>query len=124
MFSSLFARFTRRPSRALVLNMALAVAVVIGSIAVLSSRANTSMPDDPVLVGAGDIASCANDNDAATAMLLDGISGTVFTLGDDAYENGTAAEFANCYDATWGRHKARTRPTSGNHDYGTARAAG
>src|SRR5262245_25014848 len=34
---------------------------------------------DPVLVGAGDIASCKSGGDEATANLLDGIPGTVFT---------------------------------------------
>src|ERR1051325_10215761 len=38
-----------------------------------------------VLVGAGDISSCDNSNDEATAKLLDNISGTVFTAGDNAY---------------------------------------
>jgi acid phosphatase type 7 len=70
-----------------------------------------------VFVGAGDIASCASTGDEATANLLDGIAGTVYNLGDNVYDNGTAAEFANCYDPSWGRHKARTRPTPGNHEY-------
>ena len=42
-------------------------------------------PGDPVLVGAGDIADCALVEDEATATLLDGIAGTVFTAGDNAY---------------------------------------
>jgi hypothetical protein len=79
---------------------------------------------NPVLVGAGDIASCSSSGDEATAELLDGIPGTVFTAGDNAYESGTATEFANCYDPTWGRHKARTKPTPGNHEYNTAGASG
>ena len=86
---------------------------------------------DPVLVGAGDIAAncIAGDstaNAAATATLLEGIPGTVFTLGDNAYLDGTAAQFANCYGPTWGRPgiKARTRPTPGNHDYNTLNATG
>jgi hypothetical protein len=77
-----------------------------------------------VLVGAGDISSCSQNNDEATAKLLDGISGMVFTAGDDAYANGTYSEFVNCYDPTWGRHKARTQPVPGNHEYNTAGAAG
>jgi Calcineurin-like phosphoesterase len=76
-----------------------------------------------VFVGAGDIADCGNDNDEATASLLDGIAGTVYTLGDNAYSSGTATEFAQCYDPTWGRHKARTRPSPGNHDYKTSGAS-
>jgi len=79
---------------------------------------------DPVLVGAGDIADCTSTDDEATAALLDGIPGTVITLGDNAYESGTDAEFANCYDPSWGRHKARTRPSVGNHDYLTISASG
>jgi PKD repeat protein len=74
---------------------------------------------DPVMVGAGDIAGCASLGDEATAALLDGIPGTVFTTGDNVYDDGTAAEFAACYDPTWGRHRARTRPTVGNHEYRT-----
>jgi hypothetical protein len=77
-----------------------------------------------VLVGAGDIASCASSGDEATAKLLDGIPGTVYTLGDNVYEFGTDAEFANCYNPSWGRHKARTMPTPGNHEYFTAGASG
>jgi hypothetical protein len=73
----------------------------------------------PVFVGAGDIASCYDDNDEATARLLDEIEGTVFTLGDNAYDHGSAVQFAACYAPTWGRHLARTRPTPGNHDYST-----
>ncbi len=60
----------------------------------------------------------------ATAALLDSAPGVVFTLGDNAYPNGAAQDFANCYAPTWGRHKSRTRPTPGNHDYKTAGAAG
>ena len=79
---------------------------------------------DPVFVGAGDIANCGHSNDEATAKLLDSIPGTVFTTGDNVYPDGTAAQFTNCYAPTWGRHKDRTRPAPGNHDYHTAGAAG
>ena len=48
---------------------------------------------------------------------------TVFTLGDNAYPNGSAADFANCYDPTWGRFKDRTTPAVGGHDYTTPGAS-
>jgi hypothetical protein len=76
------------------------------------------------LVGAGDISNCNRTQDEATAQLLDSIAGTVFTLGDNVYPDGTLTEFNNCYDPTWGRHKNRTHPTVGNHDYHTSGAAG
>ena len=77
-----------------------------------------------VLVGAGDIADCSDDGDSATAALLDDIPGTVFTLGDNAYERGTAREYADCYAPTWGRHRSRTHPVPGNHEYATPHASG
>ena len=84
-----------------------------------------STVDEPVvLVGAGDIARCSSEHDEATADLLDDIEGTVFTTGDNAYSDGTPEEFAECYHPSWGRHKARTRPSAGNHDYHTPGAAG
>ena len=75
-----------------------------------------------VLVGAGDVAVCNAPEDEATAALLDNIQGTVFTAGDNAYPDGSATQFTNCYQPSWGRHKARTRPGTGNHDYTTAGA--
>lgn len=84
----------------------------------------TEPPPTVNLVGAGDIADCNSDIDTQTAALVDAIRGTVFTLGDNAYEDGTRAEFNNCYEPTWGRFKGRTRPAPGNHEYHTAGAAG
>jgi hypothetical protein len=84
-------------------------------------------PTDPVLVGAGNIARCSSSalqRAEATAALLDGIAGTVFTAGDNAFPNGTLAEYQACYHPNWGRHKARTRATIGNHEYGSGSAAG
>lgn len=77
----------------------------------------TPLTGAEVLVGAGDIASCAAGGDEATAALLDRIPGTVFTAGDNAYPSGTADEFRACYDPSWGRHRNRTFPVPGNHDY-------
>jgi hypothetical protein len=77
-----------------------------------------------VFVGAGDIASCANTNDEATAKLLDAISGTVFTLGDNAYPMGAAADYTSCYNPTWGRHRDRTHAALGNHEYALKGATG
>lgn len=79
---------------------------------------STPAPEgDPVLVGAGDIAHCRSEGDEITALLLDEIQGTVFTTGDNAYPDGAPADFAECYDPSWGRHKDRTFPSPGNHDY-------
>ena len=76
---------------------------------------------EAVLVGAGDISMCGQPGAAATAALLDTIPGTVFTAGDNAYMSGTVADY-NCYDRTWGRHRSRTYPAPGNHEYESAGA--
>jgi 3',5'-cyclic AMP phosphodiesterase CpdA len=101
-------------------------------------KVNTS-ETDPILVGAGDIAACGISlpvfnmatNGEATARILDALfanganpNGVVFTAGDNAYYDGSPEDFAKCYNPSWGRHKARTRPAAGNHDYETPGAAG
>jgi hypothetical protein len=86
--------------------------------------AGVAAASDPVLVGAGDIATCTGSGDSATAALLAGIPGTVFTAGDNAYPDGSLANYQDCYDPTWGAELGRTRPALGNHEYGTSGAAG
>jgi acid phosphatase type 7 len=79
---------------------------------------------EKVLIGAGDIATCSS-NDAATAAVIARYpDATVYTLGDNAYPNGSMSDYSGCYDPTWGQFKERTRPAPGNHEYNTAGAAG
>ena len=61
---------------------------------------------------------------ARTAALVTPEDALVLTLGDHAYDNGTPAEFANCFHPTWGAFKDRIRPSPGNHDYNTPGAEG
>lgn len=99
------------------------------------------------LVGAGDIASCNYNRDYQTAKVVDSAIATasapvtIFTLGDNAYPDGTAAQFRNCYDPTWGGSHLGQRtditptlynpqmwdltrlPAVGNHEYRTADAS-
>jgi hypothetical protein len=89
-----------------------------------ATTTSTTLPVETVLA-AGDIASCASGGDEATANLLDARpNALIMTLGDNVTDNGTAAEFANCYDPSWGRHKGRTRPALGDREYGVFRAGG
>ncbi len=104
-----------------VLGVGVGATTVTATIAGTRGQAGISVsakpPTSATLVGAGDIADCDLEGDEQTAALLDTIAGTVFTAGDNAYSDGTALDFAQCYDASWGRHKKRTRPAPGNHDY-------
>jgi len=100
----------------LVVLILLASALILGYEVLMASAS-------PVFVGAGDIAECGSRGAKETARLLDDIDGTVFTAGDNAYSSGTIDQYLTCYDSTWGRHKARTRPSPGNHDYESPDAA-
>src|ERR1051325_681028 len=80
------------------------------------ARSNTT-PAEVVLAGAGDIARCDGQDDEATAALLDGIPGTVITLGDNVYGSSTVSPDFTCYARPWRRHKARTRPAVGHMEY-------
>jgi acid phosphatase type 7 len=103
----------------------IALIVVVG--AVLGGCAPERPPRPPsgeVIVAAGDIATCNSKGDEATARLVGDIDGTVLTLGDNAYRDGSAQDFEECYDPSWGRYKDRTKPSPGNHDYYTEGAEG
>ena len=82
-------------------------------------KLNAIGPDDVLLAGAGDIAECGVQLAAAraTAALLDQLpNAVIFTAGDNAYPLGTPHDYTACYDPTWGRFRARTFPSPGNHD--------
>ena len=89
------------------------------------ARRTWTVVGHPIVLAAGDIADCIGDGEEETAAIIDGYpDATVAALGDLAYPNGTSAEFQACYEPTWGRHKSRTRPAVGNHEYGTIGASG
>lgn len=90
-----------------------------------SHSSRTAAQQHPaVLLAAGDIANCeALAGAAATAKIIESFpEATVAALGDLALKDGTAAEFANCYEKTWGAFKSRTRPAPGNHEFHAAGA--
>lgn len=74
-------------------------------------------PGPVVFVGAGDIA-IDGGRDGDTARLLDTIGGDIFTLGDNAYPNGSPENY-QVFNRTWGRFLGRIHPTPGNHEYNT-----
>ena len=82
-----------------------------------------------IVLVAGDVALCERPEDEATAevvaaALAEHPDAVVAVAGDLAYDSGTATEFSNCYEPSWGRFKEKTRPAPGNHEYGTQYAAG
>lgn len=105
------------------ISLAASVRLTARTAAAESRAAQSSAAEngDPVLLAAGDIANCKMIAGAeATAKIIEAIPGTVAALGDLALSNGTAEEFADCYDKTWGAFKSRTRPAPGNHEFHSA----
>jgi hypothetical protein len=94
------------------------------------SEAGIGIEDDDDFVGetvfvtaVADVAGCDSQGDEATAAIVDTLPGLVLMAGDIAYEAGTRQQFADCYHPSWGKHRDRTRPAPGNHEYETERAA-
>ncbi len=67
---------------------------LVGKSAPVTFTAQAPSGETVTIAAAGDIADCGGTDDEATANLLDGIPGTVMTLGDNAYVYGTASEYA------------------------------
>ncbi len=84
-------------SKTVSLLASMAVAVLVACVtAGLAANPGVGQTATATLVGAGDITSCSQTNDGATARLLGNIPGTVMALGDNVYPNGVAANFRDC----------------------------
>jgi hypothetical protein len=89
-----------------------------------TTSSTTPTRSDPTVVAAGDLCGSATSC-APTANVVQAVHpAAVLTLGDNAYEDGTLAQYDAFYDPNWGRFKAITHPTTGNHEYHTSGAAG
>jgi hypothetical protein len=89
-----------------------------------SSEAAIRLPRAPLTIaGAGDI---CGDDCASTAALLDRLPrlDRVLTFGDNAYSDGTLADFTEKYHPHWGRFNDIVKPSPGNHEYHTPEAQG
>jgi calcineurin-like phosphoesterase family protein len=113
--------------------------VVFGSLLLAAgspsvSRGSTVRADaagDPVIAAVGDMACDPSDvnyngglgvgnkcrQQATSDLAAAGGYAAVLALGDEQYECGGYQAFLQAYDPTWGRVRAITRPTPGNHEY-------
>jgi acid phosphatase type 7 len=90
------------------------------------SAASQSPKTEPaIILAVGDIAQCndkpASESAAAkSAALIDQqpANTPLLLLGDLVYHTGTAEEYRNCYEPTYGKFMPRSYPAPGNHDYG------
>jgi hypothetical protein len=104
--------------------------VALLGVAVVAGASSAGTADDAlggriVVAAAGDIASCPGGSQAETARLIRAIRPTrVLALGDNAYNDGTLAQYRDCYGPAWGRFKRKTEAVPGNHEYHTWHALG
>jgi hypothetical protein len=65
----------------------------------------------------GDTGWCGSPAMGPIARLFDRYDGDILLAGDLAYPSGTADDFRNCFEPTFGRFRSRFRASPGNHDY-------
>jgi len=102
-----------------------AMLVLAGCIGTTRPPVSSIVPAAPTaglqVYAVGDIADCGRrrpeDSVAARTSRLVPDGALVLGLGDMAYPLGDAQTLASCYEPTWGRHRAATLATPGNHDY-------
>jgi hypothetical protein len=104
---------------------------LLGAVLLLATVAcdggGTSGEVEPPVVGGGSLTIAAAGDVCEQGGVENGCAETadlvaqkdpdiVLALGDQQYESGDLEDFEGYYDANWGRFKARTLPTPGNHD--------
>ena len=105
--------------------LAIAGAWIAGCVPLTQAPADVPPLDVPAgsleLYAVGDMADCRRDAPGqAAARLVSALvpaGGTVLALGDLVYPYADAATLAQCYEPTWGSHRATTLAVAGNHDY-------
>jgi hypothetical protein len=69
------------------------------------------------VVAAGDIAMCGRPSVAQVANLVSTLPGELILAGDIAYFQGTAEQFRDCFNPSWGGFRSRWHPVPGNHEH-------
>jgi acid phosphatase type 7 len=74
------------------------------------------------VAAAGDISEAELGDQADTSdLIVEADPDRVLVLGDSQYPDGSAEDFSDYYDRTWGRFESRTLAAPGNHDkYGSS----
>jgi hypothetical protein len=91
-----------------------------------SPTPNPNPTGDPVVMAAGDNVCGADSTSgnckqmATSDLILAAAPQAVLVLGDVQYECGEASDFTSFYGPSWGRVKAISHPTVGNHEYRTS----
>lgn len=107
--------------------MKLRTTLVLLSLAACRSAPQPAPPvaaQPVVVIAAGDVSAPSLGAQQLTAdLVLRERPDAVLLLGDAQYPDGSAEDFAKFYAPTWGRFRALTYPTPGNHEYKSGSAA-
>ena len=111
--------------------------ILLLAIATACSSAPSSPTPDPVtlrgggggvgqtavVIGVGDIGQCGRAEVAQVARLVSTLDGSLLLAGDIAYFQGSAANFRDCFNPSWGQFRPRWFAVPGNHEYESPGAA-
>ena len=75
------------------------------------------------VIAVGDIGQCGRAEVAQVARLVSTLEGSLLLAGDIAYFQGTAANFRDCFNPSWGQFRPRWFAVPGNHEYESPGAA-
>ena len=75
------------------------------------------------VLAAGDIGMCGRPAVAQVANLVASLEGELLLAGDIAYFQGTAEQFRDCFNPSWGQFRSRWHAAPGNHEYESPAAA-
>jgi hypothetical protein len=75
------------------------------------------------VLATGDIGQCGRAEVAQVAGLVASLQGELLLAGDLAYFQGTAENFRDCFNPTWGGFRSRWHAVPGNHEYESPGAA-
>ena len=88
------------------------------------SLGTSPAPGSPEIVAAAGDGASGESTATGVANLISSWSPNLFLYLGDVYFQGTYTEFTNWYDGTFGRFRAISDPTIGNHEYLTTNGAG
>lgn len=95
-----------------------------GSASSVGTRPPRADAATATLIAVGDLAKCGSiTTDSLVAAMISQTSGTIAVLGDNAYNEGSAANYRDCFDPLYKSMKSRIKPVPGNHEYDTDHSA-
>lgn len=111
------------PTVSIVLLVALALASCAGAPSPGRDASAARSTQTVDLAGAGNVTVCGSAHDHDVGRLVGNLGATVFAAGDIS-PSGALSQLTDCYGATWGWFKDRTRAVPGDQEWQTSGLSG